>query len=63
MKQGIVACPVHGDNETTNYCPNCRPYQIVHTQALGDKWHKEGTCDQCDAVRQMMEEKEEELKI
>lgn len=26
MKKGIVACPVHGDNETTKDCPNCRPY-------------------------------------
>ncbi len=26
MKQGIVACPVHGDNETTPNCPNCRRY-------------------------------------
>lgn len=28
MKQGIVACPVHGDNETTSSCPDCRPYQF-----------------------------------
>lgn len=26
MKQGVVACPVHGDNETTVKCPDCRPY-------------------------------------
>lgn len=25
-KVGIVACPVHGDNETTKNCPDCRPY-------------------------------------
>ena len=61
MKIGIVACPVHGDNETTPYCPNCRPYQIVHTQALGNKWHKKGTCSQCDAVREMVKEKTKEL--
>lgn len=26
MIEGIVACPVHGDNETTSRCPDCRPY-------------------------------------
>lgn len=25
MKEGIVACPIHGDNETTPNCPDCRP--------------------------------------
>ena len=28
MKQGIVACPIHGDNETTLECPDCRPYNV-----------------------------------
>ncbi len=62
MRKGIVMCPVHGDNETTSYCPNCRFYQIAHTQAMGDKWHKPGTCDQCDAVRQMIEDKRMETR-
>ncbi len=28
MKKGVVACPVHGDNETTEHCPDCRPYAM-----------------------------------
>ena len=26
MREGVVACPVHGDNETTSNCPDCRPF-------------------------------------
>lgn len=28
MKKGIVKCPIHGDNETTNKCPDCREYNV-----------------------------------
>lgn len=34
MKQGIVACPVHGDNETTPRCPDCRPYMFPDPEEL-----------------------------
>ena len=28
MNQKIVMCPIHGDNETTKNCPNCRDYEM-----------------------------------
>lgn len=34
MKQGIYQCPVHGDNETTPRCPDCRPYNTIDPNTL-----------------------------